>query len=488
MAHGKSPRHARRPKKASAKRPARKSAARKAVDDAEEVPDAPPKRARGGAKSPAIASGGGPVRLQKLLAAAGFGSRRDVEQFLLEERVTVNGQVAGLGDKADPLADQIRVDGERLARERPAYWIVNKPRGVITTVRDNEGRRTVMDLMPRSVGRVFPVGRLDLDTTGLLLMTNDGDTAHVLLHPSLGNEREYRVNVKGSLDRKAIGRLEKGVSLEEGRTAGARVSEVRYDPESATTSLTLTLVEGKKRQIRRSLLLLGFPVRRLARVRMGPLRIGRLAVGEARPLRSEERRALLEHVRKLRSGEQIPRSPSPPVGPTPGRRSAAAPKGPAAATPRKSTARSAPKSPARRRSEPPAVPARPAARPSRGDEGPAQRPARGDSGSARGASGATRGSSARPPAGPARASGSGRSPARKAGARKGAARKTGARKGASRKKSAAKGRAGPRKAAKKASTRKPKASTRPGAKRGGTGRPVRKGGAKRSPTGPRRRG
>ena len=243
------------------------------------------------------------MRLQKLLASAGFGSRRDVERFLLEERVTVNGRIATLGDRADPSVDEIRFDGERLRKERPAYWIVNKPRGVVTTVRDDEGRRTVVDLIPRSAGRLFPVGRLDRETSGLLLMTNDGDAAHVLLHPSLGNEREYRVNVKGELDARAIKRLERGVTLDEGRTSPARVSDVRFDSDSGTSSLTLTLSEGKKRQIRRSLLVLGFPVRRLVRVRMGPLRLGRLAVGEARALRSEEKRALLEHVRRLRAGE-----------------------------------------------------------------------------------------------------------------------------------------------------------------------------------------
>jgi 23S rRNA pseudouridine2605 synthase len=136
-----------------------------------------------------------------------------------------------------------------------------------------------------------------------LLMTNDGDVAHALLHPSHGNEREYRVNVKGLLDTKGIKSLERGVTLEEGRTASVRVEDVRHDPESGTSSLSLTLVEGKKRQIRRTLLVLGFPVRRLVRVRMGPLRLGRLAVGEARTLRSDERQALFEHVRRLRAGE-----------------------------------------------------------------------------------------------------------------------------------------------------------------------------------------
>ena len=219
---------------------------------------------------------------------------------MIEERVTVNGRVANLGDRADPSVDDIRLDGERLLREKPAYWIINKPRGVVTTVRDDEGRRTVLDLLPRNVGRVFPVGRLDRETSGLLLLTNDGDTAHALLHPSLGNEREYKVNVKGEIDEKAIGRLQKGVPLEEGRTAPSRVSAVRFDSDTSTSSFLLVLGEGRKRQIRRSLLILGFPVRRLVRIRMGPLRLGRLAVGDARPLRSEERRALLAHVARLR--------------------------------------------------------------------------------------------------------------------------------------------------------------------------------------------
>jgi 23S rRNA pseudouridine2605 synthase len=218
--------------------------------------------------------------------------------------VPASVRVANLGDRADPSVDDIRLDGERLLREKPSYWIINKPRGVVTTVRDDEGRRTVMDLLPRNVGRLFPVGRLDRETSGLLLLTNDGDTAHALLHPSLGNEREYKVNVKGEIDERAVGRLKKGVPLEDGRTAPGRVSGVRFDSDSETSSFSLVLVEGRKRQIRRSLLILGFPVRRLVRVRMGPLRLGRLAVGEARPLRAEERRSLLTHVAKLRSRDE----------------------------------------------------------------------------------------------------------------------------------------------------------------------------------------
>ncbi len=314
MAHGESPRH-RASKKAAKK--ARKGAApanrstsdsrgglraeRSRLDAGHPAGGVATKNPIGADSKGAIYDGS--IRLQKLLASAGFGSRRDVERFISESRVTVNGRVAKLGDRADPGADEIRFDGERLLRERPTYWIVHKPRGVVTTVRDDEGRRTIVDLLPHKVGRLFPVGRLDRETTGLVLMTNDGDAAHVLLHPSLGNEREYRVNVKGRIDSKAVTRLERGVSLEEGRTSPARVSDIRFDADSGTSSFSLTLSEGKKRQIRRSLLVLGFPVRRLVRVRMGPLRIGRLAVGEARPLRSEEKRALLEHVRRLRAGE-----------------------------------------------------------------------------------------------------------------------------------------------------------------------------------------
>ena len=323
MPHGKSPKHARNPRnkaarkkkaqaarsKGSAKAKARDTAAamdgaRASGSTAESVaPAAAARKSAARSRSSSSAFAGGAIRLQKLLAAAGFGSRRKVEQFLIDERVTVKGRVAKLGDRADPSVDEVRVDGERLARERPAYWILNKPRGVVTTVRDEEGRKTVMNLLPKSVGRLFPVGRLDRETTGLLLLTNDGDTAHALLHPSLGNEREYRVSVKGEIDDRTVARLEKGVVLEDGRTAPGRVSNIRFDADQGTSSFALTLVEGRKRQIRRSLLILGFPVRRLARVRMGPLRLGRLAVGEARPLRAEELRGLLKHVQNLRLSE-----------------------------------------------------------------------------------------------------------------------------------------------------------------------------------------
>jgi 23S rRNA pseudouridine2605 synthase len=314
MPHGKSPKHARKKKTAAKAKPTSRGGGKTSSatsSSASFSASKPRKRKRAGGAN-TLAAFEGPVRLQKLLAAAGFGSRRDTEQFLIDERVTVNRRVATLGDSADPRVDEIRVDGERLVRERPAYWILNKPRGIVTTMRDEAGRKTVVDFIPSGAGRLYPVGRLDKETSGLLLLTNDGDTAHALLHPSLGNEREYKVNVKGLIDAKAIGRLEKGIVLEEGRTSPGQVRQVRQDSEAGTSNFLLTLGEGRKRQIRRSLLVLGFPVRRLVRVRMGSLRLGRLAVGEARPLRPHERQALLDHAAALR-GEKKPAAPRKPT-------------------------------------------------------------------------------------------------------------------------------------------------------------------------------
>lgn len=256
------------------------------------------KRARAGSRKVAESLPTGRSRLQKLLAATGIGSRRACEELLRDGRVEVNGRVAKLGDSADPAVDAVRLDGEGLVFAKPIYWIVNKPKGVLTTVRDPEGRATVLGLLPPDVDRVFPVGRLDSDTEGLLLLTNDGAIAQTLLHPSLGSEREYDVLVRGELDDRAVRRLERGIRLDDGVTAPARVSKLRVDPDSGTTRFHLVLREGRKRQIRRSLMTIGHPVKRLVRVRMGPLRLGRLARGKARPLRSDEIAALRKHCRE----------------------------------------------------------------------------------------------------------------------------------------------------------------------------------------------
>ena len=263
------------------------------------------------------------MRLQKLLAAAGVASRRRAETLLREGRVRVNGRVARLGESADPRRDHIEVDGRTLARPRLRYWLVHKPPGLVTTRRDPQGRATVMELLPASErGRVAPVGRLDRDTEGLLLLTNDGDTAHALLHPSYGSEREYRVTVSGRLTPETAARLAGGVMLRGRRTAPCRVGPRRYREDTDRTRFHLFLLEGRKRQIRRSLALLGHPVVRLVRVRFGPLVLGDLPPGAARELTPAERASLRGHARRLAASARPPatrrqdaQAPAPPALP-----------------------------------------------------------------------------------------------------------------------------------------------------------------------------
>jgi 23S rRNA pseudouridine2605 synthase len=238
------------------------------------------------------------ARLQKLLAEAGLASRREAEAWIRAGRVRVNGAVAELGASADPEVDEVRVDGRPLPAEPRDYWLLHKPRGVLTTTRDpharSAGRETVLDLLPEEARRqrLFPVGRLDLDSEGLLLLTNDGRAAHALLHPSLGCEREYRVTVRGRLDDATARALAAGPVLDDGPMAPCRVGPRRYDGRKDASRFVLTLGEGRKRQIRRALRQLGHPVIRLVRTRMGPLRLGALAAGASRRLNGNERRAL----------------------------------------------------------------------------------------------------------------------------------------------------------------------------------------------------
>jgi 23S rRNA pseudouridine2605 synthase len=239
------------------------------------------------------------VRVQKILAAAGFGSRRGAEELIRDGRVTVNGRTVELGATADPRTDVVALDGERIQADPLRYWVLHKPRGVVTTLADPQGRRHVRQLLPREAGRLHPVGRLDRESSGLLLLTNDGALTQRLLHPSHGGEKEYRVTAKGEVGEKALAALRHGVVLDDGRTAPAKVEQVRYDRDADTTQLHLVLTEGRKRQIRRAMLVLGHPVKRLVRVRVGPIRLGHLAPGAARPLRGDEIRALRAYAERL---------------------------------------------------------------------------------------------------------------------------------------------------------------------------------------------
>ena len=225
-------------------------------------------------------------RLQKVLAAAGLGSRRACEVLIEEERVTVNGEVAELGRRVDPETDRIEVDGLRVpTRPGLVTYLLNKPKGVVTTASDPQGRPTVVQLVPAEP-RVFPVGRLDADTEGLLLLTNDGDLAHRLTHPSFGVEKEYLAQVEGNPSPAALRQLRQGVELDDGRTAPAKANLV------APGVIGLVIHEGRNRQVRRMCEAIGHPVRRLVRTRIGPLAERRLKPGEWRVLELDEVRRL----------------------------------------------------------------------------------------------------------------------------------------------------------------------------------------------------
>ncbi len=228
----------------------------------------------------------GGERLQKVLARTGFGSRRACEELIADGRVTVNGEIALLGRRIDPDGDRVEVDGVPVGvRADLVYYLLNKPRGVVTTASDPQGRSTVLDLVPPEP-RVFPVGRLDADTEGLLVLTNDGGLTHRLTHPGFGVEKEYLAEVEGSPSPGAVRRLRDGVALEDGVTAPARVALV------APTALRITVHEGRNRQVRRMCAAVGHPVVRLVRTRIGPIAERGLRPGQWRPLTMAEVRDL----------------------------------------------------------------------------------------------------------------------------------------------------------------------------------------------------
>jgi 23S rRNA pseudouridine2605 synthase len=232
----------------------------------------------------------GGERLQKVLAQAGLGSRRACEALIEAGRVEVNGEVATLGRRVDPEHDRVTVDGVTIpVRPGLVYYLLNKPPKVVTTAHDPEGRPTVLDLVPAEP-RVFPVGRLDWDTEGVLLLTNDGPLAHGLTHPSHGVPKTYLADVSGVPGRAALRRLREGVDLDDGRTAPAKARVAQATPAGA--ALEIVIHEGRNRQVRRMCEAVGHPVRRLVRTRFGPLHDQRLAPGQWRALTQAEIRAL----------------------------------------------------------------------------------------------------------------------------------------------------------------------------------------------------
>lgn len=244
-------------------------------------------------------------RLQKTLAHAGVASRRKAEELILAGRVRVNGEtVTELGTRVDPERDRVEVDGEPVRSERKTYVILHKPRGYLSDRDEGRGKPTVFDLVPSSE-RLYAAGRLDANSEGLVLLTNDGELAHYLTHPRYGHEKEYLALVEGLPSREALERLERGVFYEGERLRADSVEIMRHLgpggrshhwPESrrGESWLRIVLHEGKKREIRHMSALVGHPVKRLIRVRIGPIELGALPVGSWRELKKGEVRSLLE--------------------------------------------------------------------------------------------------------------------------------------------------------------------------------------------------
>ena len=227
----------------------------------------------------------GEHRLQKVLASAGFGSRRQCEELIEQGRVEVNGQVAKLGSKVEPHAE-IKVDGERLKSAKPVYLALSKPKGYLCTDYDQQGRSKAIELIPPSFGRLFLIGRLDKDSEGLILLTNDGALSERLTHPKYGVPKVYRVQVAGELTEEGVRQLREGVHLAEGFAKAENVViKGRY---KQSTILEMTLTEGMNREVRRLLARIGHKVLTLIRVAVGPVKLGKMTPGEWRKLTQYE--------------------------------------------------------------------------------------------------------------------------------------------------------------------------------------------------------
>ncbi|PYZ99187.1 pseudouridine synthase [Alteribacter lacisalsi] len=233
-------------------------------------------------------------RLQKIIAQAGVTSRRKAETLIGEGRVKVNGTVVKeLGSKADPGTDEIEVDGVPIGKEEPVYFLLYKPQGVISSVDDHHGRKTVTEMIATDK-RVYPVGRLDYDTSGLIILTNDGDFANTLMHPKFRIHKTYIAKVKGVPSKQKLKTLEKGIELEDGKTAPAKVKMIKGNKQKDNAIVELTIHEGRNRQVRRMLEAIGHPVEKLKREQYGFLTLKGLNAGEFRELKPHEVKKLRE--------------------------------------------------------------------------------------------------------------------------------------------------------------------------------------------------
>jgi len=275
-------------------------------------------------------------RIQKILARAGIASRRKAEELIEQGLVTVNGRVAALGEKADPEKDAIKVDGKRVqpASQEHRYLLLNKPKEVMSTVSDPEGRKTVMDFVPPGMRKALvPVGRLDYNTEGLLLLTDDGEFAQRIAHPRYGSTKTYEVKVKGTPPESQLDRLRAGVMIEGKRTAPAKITarnpfkplggRRRGEPESDNSWWIVEITEGRTRQIREMFFQTGHPVQKLRRVAIGPLRDPELPLGALRELTEQEVRRLLRSARAPEEKKTAPKKPAPARKAAPPKRAAA---------------------------------------------------------------------------------------------------------------------------------------------------------------------
>ncbi|WP_336250512.1 pseudouridine synthase [Stomatohabitans albus] len=236
----------------------------------------------------------GAERLQKLLSQAGIASRRASEELIIQGRVTVDGKVATLGDKADPKTQIVAVDGERIKVNTDlVYLAFNKPVGVVTTADDPQGRPTVMDFMPPKP-RVYPVGRLDMDTSGLLLLTNDGEFANRITHPRYHVEKTYMCQIRGPVPKPAIRDLLAGVELDDGLATAVK-AQVRIADQTRSL-VEIVINEGRNRQVRRMMAAVNLPLEALVRTKIGPVHLGNMGQGKTRLLNSQELGALYAQV------------------------------------------------------------------------------------------------------------------------------------------------------------------------------------------------